>query len=147
MACLGRRSKETLRLSPSLRLMRWVTRFCQGFEIIWNKGVREHLCRGRGQFCAPLLATLWGPPLKNPLFWKNIDNFFNYVNYSIIYIIHTSKLQVLMNYFCNFLKWTCEVSFLEFTCCWRELFNLNFRICLENLLYQRRLFYPERRLW
>ena len=44
------------------------------------KTVWDQLCRGEHILCPP-------PCLKNPFFEKNIDTFFNYVNYSINYTL------------------------------------------------------------
>ena len=45
-----------------------------------TQGVREHLCKGGGHKRGGHFLC---PPFKPP-FKKNIDTFFNYVNYSII---------------------------------------------------------------
>ena len=57
------------------------------------RGVQKHLCRG-GTLVPPPLGNIV-PPLKPP-FRKNIDTFFNYVNYSCTHVHITTVNKLFM---------------------------------------------------
>ena len=93
----------------------------------WIRGIREHLCRGGGTCCSPLGNIV--PPLKvkPPFFEKNIDTFFNYVNYSIMYVHrHPSILHMFLKNYLYFhrIDAYCMISntYLHWRQYWLKLF-------------------------